>query len=189
MTHAQLPGVEIEPDWKILEVGSGPNKLFPRSIALDICETGQSDVLHDLNVVPYPLADCSFDLVVCLHVLEHVEKLVEAVGELHRLLKPGGRLFVEVPYFSSSHYFTDPTHRHAFTTRSFDYFVEGTPVSSFGYSAARFEKERVEIVVPGDGFVSRWVRRWINSHHQTYEERLAFVFPRHTLQFLLRAVK
>jgi SAM-dependent methyltransferase len=189
LTKAPLPWLEIDPNWKILEVGSGPNRLFPRSTVLDVRDAGRPDVLHDLNVVPYPLPDSSFDLIVCVHVLEHVDRLVEAIGELHRLLKPGGRLFVEVPYFTSAHFFSDPTHRHAFTTRSFDYFVEGTPVSAFGYSGARFEKERVEIVVPGNGVASRWIRRWINSHHRTYEERLAFVFPRHTLQFLLRAVK
>ena len=69
-----------------------------------------------------------------------------AMREFFRILKPGGLLFVEVPYFSSVHFFTDPTHVHAFTTRSFDYYVDGTAVSKFGYSPARFVKERVEIV-------------------------------------------
>lgn len=188
-THPQIPGVEIAPDARILEVGSGPNRLFAGSTTLDISSEGRPDVLHDLNVAPYPLPADSFDLIVCLHVLEHVDQLVTATGELHRLLRPGGTLFVEVPYFTSSHFFTDPTHRHAFTSRSFDYYVEGTPVSKFGYSTARFTKERVEIVVPGNGPISRFLRRWINTHHHTYEERLAFIFPRHVIQFTLRAVK
>lgn len=189
MTHPQVPGLEIEPDWQILEVGSGPNRLFERSTTLDLSPDCRPDVLHDLNVTPYPLPSDRFDLIVCLHVLEHVDRLVEATGELHRLLKPGGRLFVEVPYFSSVFFFTDPTHRHAFSTRSFDYYVEGTSVAKFGYSTARFQKERIEIVVPGAGPVSRLVRRWINTHHHLYEDRFAFIFPRHTLQFTLRAVK
>jgi SAM-dependent methyltransferase len=189
MIHPQVPGVEIGDDWKILEVGSGPNKLFPRSTTLDLYAGCNPDVIHDLNVTPYPLADDTFDLVVCLHVLEHVQNLVDATTELHRVLKPGGLLFVEVPYFSSVHFFTDPTHVRAFTTRSFDYYVEGTEVSKFGYSPARFEKVNVEIVVPGNGPLNNWVRRWINTHHYAYEERLAFIFPRHTLRFTLRAVK
>jgi SAM-dependent methyltransferase len=189
MTHPQLPGIEIGDDWKILEIGPGPNKLFPQSTTLDIYAGCAPDFVHDLNVVPYPLADNAYDLVVCLHVLEHVQNLVGATGELWRVLKPGGLLFVEVPYFASVHFFTDPTHVHAFTTRAFDYYVEGTPVSKFGYSEARFVKERVHLVVPGNGLISKWARRWINSHHHAYEERLAFIFPRHTLQFTLRAVK
>jgi len=187
--HPQIPGVAIQPEWRILEVGCGPNKLFAGSTTLDINPSGQPDVVHDLNVVPYPLAADSFDLIVCLHVLEHVEKLVDATGELFRLLKPGGLLFVEVPFFSSVHFFTDPTHVHAFASRSFDYYVEGTAVSGFNYSPARFTKERVEIIVPGDGLVSRFVRKWINGHQRTYEEKLAFIFPRHVIQYTLRAVK
>lgn len=189
MIQQAIPGLEIDPDWQVLEVGSGPNRLFPHSVTLDVNRKCSPDVLHDLNVVPYPLRDRSFDLVVCCHVLEHVEDLVQTIGELHRVLTPDGVLFVEVPYFSSVHFFTDPTHRHAFSTRSFDYFVEGYSVAKFEYSPARFKKERVEIVVPGDDLLARVLRKWINTHHRTYEERFAFVFPRHTLRFLLRAVK
>jgi SAM-dependent methyltransferase len=189
MTHPQIPAIEIQPDWKILEVGSGPNKLFEQSVAIDISPECRPDVLHDLNQTPYPLPGDHFDLIVCLHVLEHLPNLLGATTELHRLLKPGGLLFVEVPYFSSVYFFSDPTHAHSFTTRSFDYYVEGTEVAKFAYSSARFTKERVEIVVPGNGPINRFLRRWINTHHKMYEERLAFIFPRHTLQFTLRAVK
>lgn len=188
-THPQLPGIPIGDDWKILEIGPGPNRLFPHSTTLDLNAVGNPDVVHDLNQTPYPLPDSTFDLVICLHVLEHVTHLVEATTELWRVLKPGGLLFVEVPYFTSVHFFTDPTHVHAFSSRSFDYYVEGTPVSRFGYSPARFEKERIHLVVPGNGPVNNAVRQWINNHHRLYEERLAFVFPRHVIQFTLRAVK
>ncbi len=188
MNHPQVPGIAIGEGWKILEVGSGPHKLFPHSTTLDNYPGCKPDILHDLNQTPYPLAADSFDLIVCLHVLEHVQNLVACVTELHRVLKPGGLLFVEVPYFSSVYFFSDPTHVHAFTTRSFDYYVEGTDVVAFGYSPARFEKVDVEIVVPGGGWGSQTVRRWINTHHKLYEERLAFIFPRHTLRFTLRKV-
>jgi SAM-dependent methyltransferase len=188
MRHPQIPEIEVDESWKILEVGSGPNRLFPRSTTLDIFPGCQPDVLHDLNQTPYPIDDNQFDLVVCLHVLEHVQNLVGAVTELHRVLKPGGLLFVEVPYFTSVHFFTDPTHVHAFSSRSFDYYVEGTAVSKFGYSPARFEKERIEIIVPGNGIINNWVRRWINTHHSLYEDKFAFIFPRHTIQYTLKAV-
>lgn len=188
-THPQIPEVEIADDWKILEVGPGPNRLFPQSTTLDIYPGCAPDIVHDLNQTPYPIPDNTFDLVVCLHVLEHVQNLVGATTELWRMLKPGGLLFVEVPYFTSVHFHTDPTHVHAFTTRSFDYYVAGTEVSKFGYSPARFTRERAHLVVPGNGPLNNFVRRWINTHHHVYEERLAFVFPRHTLQFTLRAEK
>ncbi len=189
MFHPQIPEIDIADDWQILEVGSGPNRLFSRSTTLDIFAGCKPDICHDLNRIPYPIADNAFDLVICLHVLEHVQNLVGATTELHRVLKPGGLLFVEVPYFTSVHFYTDPTHVHAFTTRSFDYYVEGTPVSTFGYSPARFEKERIEIVVPGNGPIQHLWRRWINTNHRIYEERLAYIFPRHVIQYTLRAQK
>jgi SAM-dependent methyltransferase len=186
--HPQLPGLDIDEGWAVLEVGSGPSRLLPTSTTLDIFAGCQPDIVHDLNVTPYPIPDHAYDLVVCMHVLEHVRDLVGATTELHRVLKPGGLLFVEAPYFSSPHSYADPTHVHAFTTRSFDYYVEGTPLSRFGYSPARFEKERVDIVVPQRGVLTRWLHRWINAHQRTYEERLAFLLPRHSIRFTLRAV-
>ena len=188
-THPQLPGIGIGENWKILEVGPGPNRLFPHSTTLDMNAQDAPDVLHDLNQTPFPIASDTFDLVICLHVLEHVQNLVDATGELWRVCKPGGLVFVEVPYFTSVHFFTDPTHVHAFSSRSFDYYVEGSPLARFGYSPARFEKKRVHLVVPGNGVINRLMRRFVNKHTRLYEERAAFIFPRHVIQFTLRAVK
>ncbi|MEX0703085.1 MAG: class I SAM-dependent methyltransferase [Planctomycetales bacterium] len=42
-----------------------------------------------------------FDLVVSWHVLEHVRDPRAVLEEIHRLLKPGGRVVVAVPNFSS----------------------------------------------------------------------------------------
>jgi len=44
------------------------------------------------------LADDSVDGLFCLHVLEHVRKDKQAVGELHRVLKPGGVAYIMVPF-------------------------------------------------------------------------------------------
>jgi len=42
-----------------------------------------------------------FDLVMVWHVLEHLPQPAETLLEIHRLLKPGGRVVVAVPNFSS----------------------------------------------------------------------------------------
>jgi ubiquinone/menaquinone biosynthesis C-methylase UbiE len=46
-----------------------------------------------------PFPDASFDRVLCLDVLEHLayEDQPRALAELHRVLVPGGELFVSVP--------------------------------------------------------------------------------------------
>lgn len=45
--------------------------------------------LH-FDVQQIPLADTSFDVVICNHLLEHVADDRRALGELHRILRPGG---------------------------------------------------------------------------------------------------
>jgi SAM-dependent methyltransferase len=47
-----------------------------------------------------PFADGAFDLVTALDVIEHIDDDVAALGELRRVLRPGGRLLVAVPAFT-----------------------------------------------------------------------------------------
>jgi ubiquinone/menaquinone biosynthesis C-methylase UbiE len=49
-----------------------------------------------LYEIPYP--DASFDVALCTEVLEHLEHDDKAVGEIARILKPGGFLIAAVPY-------------------------------------------------------------------------------------------
>jgi SAM-dependent methyltransferase len=44
-----------------------------------------------------PFASGSFDLVLCQHVLEHIENPSLTLSELARILKPNGRLYAAVP--------------------------------------------------------------------------------------------
>jgi SAM-dependent methyltransferase len=53
----------------------------------------------DLGEVGYP--DASFDEVILWHVLEHLPDPRRTLGEIHRILKPGGRIIVAVPNYSS----------------------------------------------------------------------------------------
>ncbi len=54
--------------------------------------TFQAD-LQDMNMV----ADETYDIIVCSHVLEHVENDAKAMRELYRILKPDGVCLVLVP--------------------------------------------------------------------------------------------
>jgi len=44
-----------------------------------------------------PFADKEFDMVLCLHVLEHLKKPTTALVEIKRILKPGGILILMTP--------------------------------------------------------------------------------------------
>jgi len=51
-----------------------------------------------LDITKIPLRDAVFDLVICNHVLEHVSDDAQAMREIHRVLKPGGRAILQVPF-------------------------------------------------------------------------------------------
>ncbi|MFH1620604.1 MAG: methyltransferase domain-containing protein [Patescibacteria group bacterium] len=53
------------------------------------------DILGDIHALP--LADNSIDGVICRSVLEHVERPWDALREIHRVLKNGGLVFIQVP--------------------------------------------------------------------------------------------
>ena len=54
--------------------------------------------IHDL-----PLEDNSQDALICIAVLEHVEEPHVAMAEMYRTLKPGGYLFIYVPFLYYYH--------------------------------------------------------------------------------------
>jgi ubiquinone/menaquinone biosynthesis C-methylase UbiE len=47
--------------------------------------------------LPYPSG--SFDFITCIEGLEHLENPFNAIREFHRILKPGGRLFLSLPNY------------------------------------------------------------------------------------------
>ncbi len=49
------------------------------------------------------IPDGSFDGVICLEVLEHVQHPVKAVAEIHRVLRPGGMALVSSPFLAQYH--------------------------------------------------------------------------------------
>ena len=53
--------------------------------------------MHEADITRLPFEDDSFDAVLCIHVLEHVDDDRAAVAELRRVLRPGGWAIVMVP--------------------------------------------------------------------------------------------
>jgi SAM-dependent methyltransferase len=95
------------------------------------------DVRHDLDVIPYPFADNSFDEIHCYNVIEHLEEVIPVIEELHRIGRPGCRVTIRVPHFRSACLYEDLTHKHGFAWRSFDVFTEDSSVYG-NYSSARY---------------------------------------------------
>lgn len=61
----------------------------------------RADVYYDGR--SFPFADASFDAVLCSQVFEHVFTPAEFLAEIGRVLRPGGRLVLTVPFVWDEH--------------------------------------------------------------------------------------
>ncbi len=60
-----------------------------------------ADAYYDGRTLPFP--DASFDAVLCSQVFEHVFAPAEFLAEIRRVLRPGGRLLLTVPFVWDEH--------------------------------------------------------------------------------------
>ncbi|HWI83124.1 class I SAM-dependent methyltransferase [Ramlibacter sp.] len=96
---------------RLLDVGCGTKpyrELFAADtyVGLDVHTAasqarGTADVLYDGTT--FPFGDSSFDGVVCNQVLEHVFNPGGFLSELHRVLRPDGKLLLTVPFVWDEH--------------------------------------------------------------------------------------
>ena len=178
---------------KILDVGCGKKKI-PNSIGIDMNPDTDADVIHNLNVFPYPFADNEFNAVNCDSILEHLEDFFGVMEEIHRISYPGGRIRIKVPYYTSFDAYTDPTHKHFFTTRSFDYFREEYIYNY--YTNARFAILDIHLTflkLKQLGGISPYkllgIEFLANKWIKIYEAFFAYIFPAHILSFELEVIK
>ena len=125
---------------KKLNLGAGEDRK-EGYINIDWNKMANPDVVHDLNVFPYPFGDNTFDLIEASHVLEHLSGPFLAMKELHRILKPGGKLIVKVPHFSRG--FTHAEHSHGFDITFPLYFNKSFTKS--GFFGVEFELEKMKL--------------------------------------------
>jgi len=112
---------------KILELGPGERPLSGEVTTVDFNKNFKPTIVHDLNKFPWPLSDASFDVIYASHVLEHFKDTVRAMEEIYRIAKPGAKVIIRVPHFSSRAAWINPTHYRAFSVSQFDYFDKKVP--------------------------------------------------------------
>ena len=109
------------PDWRekeILDVGCGTGAILKqlgnpeKNVGIDVApealsfcrQRGLSNIRQG-DICALPFTDASFDAVICSSVLYHqwVGDIPGAVREMHRVLRPGGVLLINVPAFPFLH--------------------------------------------------------------------------------------
>jgi SAM-dependent methyltransferase len=111
---AQLKAQLREPCPSILEIGCSSGFLlkemrqaFPAAVIIGadvvreplykLAKESPSIPLLRFDLLKCPLPSDAFDAVVALNVLEHIEDDAAALAQVHRILKPGGVIVIEVP--------------------------------------------------------------------------------------------
>lgn len=87
-----------------LDLGCGASpyaKLFPNRTTFDIDPDANPDVVGDVHRMPFP--DGAFEMVLCTEMLEHVHSPKEAIREMFRVLKPGGRIVLTTRFVFPLH--------------------------------------------------------------------------------------
>ena len=126
MITVDFDKLPVKPGTKILDVGCGPGRHTCAACRLEKVTVIGSDVSFDeaaeagkrlneqenlglngggiwatlvADITGLPFPDGFFHMVICAEVLEHIPDQEKAVGEVLRVLKPGGNLVVSVPRY------------------------------------------------------------------------------------------
>jgi SAM-dependent methyltransferase len=75
----------------------------------------------DLNTAPLPFDAAAFDTVLLSDVLEHIAEPDQLIGEIARILRPGGALILGVPFLYPIH--EQPYDFHRYTQYKLEHFA------------------------------------------------------------------
>lgn len=126
-----------------LNLGCGERE-FPDCLNVDMRKTNICDLQMNLEKLPWPFPDERFESVFAFDIIEHFTDVLGAMEEIHRVLKPGGIVYIHTSFWLSENSFTDPTHKHFFTLRSFNFF---DPETEEGKKYHYYTKKKFKVEV------------------------------------------
>lgn len=129
-----------------LNMGSGDQKMEGYK-SVDISDKCGADYVYDITKLPYPKEWEGVEEIRMDNIIEHLHPsdVIAVINECHRIMKPGGKLWIRVPFVNVKRFtgeeslaqvikrmndiltqldgmMTDPTHRESFTQDTFQYW-------------------------------------------------------------------
>lgn len=166
--EAILARASVHISGRMLDVGCGlkPYELILKPYVTEHVGLDHPETLHGLSrvdivgsVYAMPIADETFDSVLCTEVLEHLEEPATALEECHRILRPGGYVVLTVPFMWQLHeeprdFFRYSNHGLAYLlSRSGFEVVEVSPLGGLWTTIGQFLAYALQ------GYDRRFVRR------------------------------
>lgn len=149
-----------------LNLGCG-EEILDGYVNCDLLDLPGVDVVHNLMNFPYPFEDESAEYIKAKDLIEHLDHyatvptgvqiheddteestygqaptIIAFIEECHRILKPGGTLWIQTPRFDAEFLWIDPTHVRGFHERSMDFF---DPDTDFGKSTGFYSKAKFKV--------------------------------------------
>ena len=174
-------GVKLLKDKLVLGSAGKPT---PDAITLDIDPQHKPDVIHDLHVVPLPFEDDQFKEITCHHVLEHLNDLYAVMGELHRICRSDGTLYIEVPHHSSWCANT-PDHKLHFNYFAFDGYLASEQTWRTGKKFKLIKRE----ITFHRRFRTFGLHKLFNARPMNYERFWTYMFPAEHFKIWLQPLK
>lgn len=109
-------------------LGEGPE--WSGLVTLDSNPVHVPDVVWDLEQLPLPFEDSSFDEIHAYEVLEHTGSqggwrfFFAQWSDFWRILKPGGMFYGTVPYWESVWAWGDPSHKRVVMQEQFTFLIQ-----------------------------------------------------------------
>lgn len=107
--------------------------------------------LHNVNIYNMPYPDNTFDAVILSEVLEHIERDVDGLKEVYRVLKPGGMVAITVPN-ANYPFWWDPINKTLEKTLS-THISTGPLAGIWANHVRLYEREDLHAAVRAAGFV------------------------------------
>lgn len=191
----------------MLDLGCGSNKRSG-AIGADITRDSAADVIVNLEHT-FPFRDNAFDHIIFNHVIEHSTDIPASMEEIWRISAPDACLegvTPHTPHFSSVASYTDPTHRHHLSYRTFDFLA--MPFSEPPGKLRRLldifyrieapkhrpkvaEKfQKIEVRLTFNPLFRRLGIEWLaNIYPEFYESFFCFILPARDIVFRLKIKK
>lgn len=179
---------------KILELGCGRTKR-PHAVGIDRIPLPGVDIVHDLNQVPYPFADNTFDEVYAIHVIEHVDSILLVMEEIYRITRPNARVVIITPHHSDAISWQDPSHKWHLNSYSFSYFDPAYHTNYYTAARFRIKAKHLELASIWKLLGLQYLINLDNRHpalrflRKLWEQHLCYVLRGKQMEFVLETVK
>ena len=150
---------------KILDIGTGLCNFYPNNVKNSnnkyydcdlssemkdiLMKRGIIFIEADISIDKLNLNDNSFDLIICSHLIEHLDSSVNLLEEIERLLKISGIAFIKTPdiKFVKWNFFNDYTHRKPYTKSSLIQQIESESLKILNcYSTTLYKDFSIKLI-------------------------------------------